>query len=105
MFTESKIVTSVYNSPFEGALSADLASKIKFDEISDGKIATINTPTHTNILKSAIENSDAIIHGSETMPEDIVSFITAQNKPVLEFQSDDLKEPYLNFYADILSVN
>jgi starch synthase len=105
LFTESKIVTSVYNNPFEGALSSDLASKIKFDEIADAKIATIKTPTHTNILKSAIENSDAIIHGSESMPDDIVSFITAQNKPVLEFQSDDLKEPYLNFYTDILSGN
>jgi starch synthase len=105
LFTESKIVTSVYNNPFEGALNLDLASKIKFDAIADDKIATIKKPTHTNILKSAIENSDAIIHGSESMPEDIVSFIAAQNKPVLEFQSDDLKEPYLNFYADILSVN
>ena len=105
LFSESKIVTSVYNNPFKGELSSELASKIKFDEIADDKIATIKTPNHTNILKSAIENSDAIIHGSEDMPEEIVSFITAQNKPVLEFQSDDLKEPYLNFYTDILSVN
>jgi starch synthase len=105
LFTESKIVTSVYNNPFEGALSSDLVSKIKFDQIAADKIATIKTPTHTNILKSAIENSDAIIYGSESMSEDIVSFITAQNKPVLEFQFDDSKESYLNFYADILSVN
>ena len=75
------------------------------DEIVEDKIATIQSPTHTNILKSAIENSDAIIYGSEEMPDDIASFITAQNKPVLEFQTDDLKEPYLNFYTELLSAN
>jgi starch synthase len=105
LFTESKIITSIYNNPFEGELSSELASKIKFDEISEAKIATINTPNHTNILKSAIENSDAIIHGSEAISEELVTFIAAQNKPVLDFQSDDLKEPYLNFYADLISAN
>ena len=105
LFTESKIITSVYNNPFEGELNSELAAKVKVDEIADDKIATIQSPTHTNILKSAIENSDAIIYGSKEMPDDIASFITAQNKPVLEFQTDDLKEPYLNFYTDLLSVN
>ena len=95
----------MYNNPFEGELNSELAAKVKFDEIAEDKIATIQSPTHTNILKSAIENSDAIIYGSEEMPDDIASFITAQNKPVLEFQTDDLKEPYLNFYTDLLSVN
>ncbi|CAI8177537.1 MAG: Glycogen synthase [Polaribacter sp. SA4-10] len=105
LFTESKIITSVYNSPFEGELNPKLSSKIKFDKISEDKITTIKKPNHTNILKSAIENSDAIIYGSEDMPDDVISFIADQNKPVLEFQSDDLKEPYLNFYSDILSIN
>ena len=95
----------MYNSAFKGELNPELASKIKFDEIVEDKIATIQSPTHTNILKSAIENSDAIIYGSEEMPDDIASFITAQNKPVLEFQTDDLKEPYLNFYTELLSAN
>ena len=86
-------------------MNPKLTSKIKFYKISEDKITTIKKPNHTNILKSAIENSDAIIYGSEDMPDDVISFIADQNKPVLEFQSDDLKEPYLNFYSDILSIN
>ena len=60
---------------------------------------------HTNILKSAIENSDAIIHGSEIISEELSSFIEEKGMPVLEYESENLKESYLNFYADLLSAN
>jgi starch synthase len=104
LFTESKIVTSLYNSGFEGTLSEDLAEKVKFDLHKSDKIATIQTPNHINILKSAIENSDAIIHGSETIDEELSAFIEKSEMPVLEYQSENLKESYLNFYADLLAT-
>lgn len=105
LFTESKIVTSLYNSGFEGNLNMDLAEKVKFDLNDSDKLATIQTPNHINILKSAIENSDAIIHGSETIDEELSAFIDAQDMPVLEYQSENLKESYLNFYTELISVN
>ncbi|QTD36553.1 glycogen/starch synthase [Polaribacter batillariae] len=105
LFTESKIVTSIYNDTFENTLNEELADKIKFDLKDASKTATIKTPNHTNILKSAIENSDAVIHGSETISEDLSSFINGTDIPVLEFQSENFKESYLNFYADLISAN
>jgi starch synthase len=105
LFTESKIITSLYNNDFEGTLNEDLASKLKFDQIADDKIATIKKPNHTNILKSAIENSDAIIHGSETISDELASFIKEKEIPVLEYQPENLKENYLNFYTDLISDN
>ncbi|MFT5761672.1 MAG: starch synthase [Polaribacter sp.] len=101
LFTESKIVTSIYNNDFEGTLNPSLADKIKFDKIDANKIATIKTPNHTNILKSAIENSDAVIKGSESISDELNSFIEKNNKPVLEYQTEEtLTEAYLNFYAN-----
>lgn len=105
LFTESKIITSIYEKGFEGDLNADLATKVKFDLKKNTKIKTIETPNHINILKSAVENSDAIILGSETINEDLISFITEQEKPVLEHESENIKESYLNFYADLLSAD
>jgi starch synthase len=104
LFTESKIVTSIYNNAFEDTLNPSLIDKIRFDKVEEKKLATITIPNHTNILKSAIENSDAIIYGSEHFSEELTSFVDEQKKPVLEFQSDDLKEPYLNFYAELISA-
>ena len=101
LFTESKIVTSIYNNDFEGTLNSSLVDKIKFDKIEDDKITTIKTPNHTNILKSAIENSDAVIMGSESISDELNSFIETNNKPVLEYQTEEnLTEAYLNFYAN-----
>jgi starch synthase len=105
LFTESKIITSLYDNSFEGNLNETLADKIKFDHISEEKITTIQTPNFTNILKSAIENSDAIIHGSETISEELSSFLEDKEIPVLEYQSENLKESYLNFYADLIAAN
>ena len=103
LFTESKIVTSLYKGGFEGELDSGLADKVRFDLSENEKISTIETPNHTNILKSAIENSDAIIHGSETIDEELTSLIEEKELPVLEYQSENLKESYLNFYTDLLS--
>jgi starch synthase len=105
LFTESKIITSLYNNPFEGTLNTDLANKVKFDLIKDEKVATIKIPNHINILKSAIENSDAIIHGSETISDELASFIDTKEIPVLEYQSENFKENYLNFYTDLIAAN
>jgi starch synthase len=105
LFTESKIITSLYDNDFEGNLNESLADKVNFDRISEEKIATIRIPNFTNILKSAIENSDAIIHGSETISEELSSFLEEKEIPVLEYQSENLKESYLNFYADLIAAN
>jgi starch synthase len=105
LFTESKIVTSIYNNDFEGILSSSLVDKIKFDKIDGDKITTLETPNHSNILKSAIENSDAIIKGSESISDELIQFIDKTGKPVLEYQSEEtLADAYLNFYAnDVLA--
>ena len=105
LFTESKIVTSLYNTGFEGDLNSDLSSKVKFDLDSNAKIETLQKPNYINILKSAIENSDAVIYGSENIDESLASYIEEKEKPLLEYQEENLKEAYLNFYADLLSVN
>lgn len=105
LFTESKIVTSIYNNSFEGTLNETLSEKVNFDLNNKEKVTTLKTPNHTNILKSAIENSDAIIYGSEEISEELSSFIEEKEMPVLAHQSENFKESYLNFYADLVSAN
>ena len=105
LFTESKIVTSIYEQGFEGSLNPDLAKKVKYDLGDSKKIATVKEPTYLNILKSAVENSDAVIHGSETISDEINSFIEKNGKPALEHQVENLRDAYLNFYTELLSVD
>ncbi|CAM1351870.1 glycogen/starch synthase [Tenacibaculum crassostreae] len=100
LFAESKIVTSLYNSNIEN-LNEEMANKVRFDKIDETKVTTIETPSHINILKSAIENSDAVIKGSEVLSGEIESFIEQTNTKVLDFQSEEtLTEAYLEFYKE-----
>lgn len=99
LFSDSKIVTSIYNNDFKGTLGDDLIEKIKFDSISEEKLKSLSKVNHTNLIKIAIENSDAVIKGSENLPEEIENHIKEKQVPVLEFQSsEDYSETYSNFY-------
>jgi len=103
LFAESKIVTSVYNKDFEGMLNEDMKEKIKFDKISEDKINTLDEPNYNSIIKSAIENSDAIVMGSEVIPKELTETINNLNLPLLSYQSGDSFELYLDFYRSIVS--
>jgi starch synthase len=61
LFSESKIVTSVYKKSFEGSLDKDLSKKISFDGISQEDLAVLENPDYNNLLKVAANHSDAII--------------------------------------------
>merc|ERR1712166_208781 len=50
LFTESKIVTSVYNQTFEGALDKNMINKVKFDNIDENKIKGLEKPTYNNLM-------------------------------------------------------
>ncbi len=99
LFSESKIVTSVYNNDFKGSLGEEMIEKIKFDSISEEKLQSLNKANHTNLIKIAIENSDAVIKGSEELPKDVLEHLKVSATPVLDYQPfDDFTEAYSNFY-------
>ncbi len=104
LFSESKIITSVYNKDLTGALNNDLAEKVMFDKIESEDIENLKEPDYQGLLKTAIHNSDAIILGSNDIDEELISFIEKSDKPSLEFNEDD-PEHYLNFYKSLVADN
>ena len=97
LFTDSKIVTSIYNNGFEGTLNNEFKHKVQFDNISESKIETITNPSYINLLKNAVENSDAIIKASEALPQELLDFLEKSEKPVLNYISE---EEFANAYTD-----
>jgi len=100
LFSDSKIVTSVYNQSFDDSLNKEMVNKIKFDNIDESSIETLKNPTYNNIMKVAIDYSDGLIIGSQEIPEELKSHLDTCKKPVLEFQDQDtFAEAYTNFYT------
>merc|ERR1711916_274208 len=97
LFTDSKIVTSIYNNGFDGTLNSEFKQKIQFDNISEKKIETITNPSYINLLKNSVENSDAVIKASEELPQELQDFVEKSEKPVLNYISE---EEFANAYTD-----
>ncbi|WP_426431672.1 glycogen/starch synthase [Winogradskyella sp. HB-48] len=101
LFTESKIVTSVYNQTFEGTLDTSMIDKVKFDGLGEDIVSSLEKPNYVNLMKIAIDNSDAIIKGSKELPKELDSYINKLEKPVLDFHSiEEFADPYTQFYKE-----
>ena len=99
LFADSKIVTSVYDRGFEGALDNEMVKKIAFDGIDENKIDSLSTPDYNNLLKVAVDHSDAIILASEEISDELQKHIEGLSKPVLPYVSlQETEEAYANFY-------
>jgi starch synthase len=100
LFENSKIVTSVYNQGFTGTLDTDVISKILYDGIEEDEISELKDPNYVNVMKIAIKNSDAIIIGSDEIPEELDSYLKKADMPVLKFHNkESFQEAYIDFYT------
>ena len=99
LFGDSKIVTSVYGKAFEGELDKNITKKIAFDGVSEVDIPQLTTPNYNNLLKVAVDYSDAVILASEEIHEELQNHISNLEKPVLPFVPlQEFEEAYANFY-------
>lgn len=104
IFQNSKIVTSLYGNEFDKTLNKDMMNKILFDEIDNSYISELSKPTYENLMKVAIDSSDAVIRGSENISSEINEYLKKYKKPILDFQPiDSFAEPYMDFYNNLLS--
>ena len=101
LFSETKIVTSVYSQSFEGTLNEEMINKVKFDGVSDDAIADLEVPNYENIIKATVKHSDAVIIASENLSPSLTKFIESSGKPFLPFAPKDaFAEAYTNFYIN-----
>ena len=99
LFSDTKIVTSVYGQSFEGTLDKEMINKVKFDGVPDDTINDLEIPDYENIMKSTIAHSDAVIIASENVSSSLTKFIESSGKPFLPFApKEKFAEAYTNFY-------
>ena len=104
IFQNSKIITSLYGNEFDTSLNKSMLDKVLFDEIDNKHINALVNPTYENLMKIAIDSSDAIIKGSENISSEINDYLKNYKKPILDYQPiDSFSEPYIEFYDKILS--
>lgn len=97
LFTESKVILSIYNDDFEEELDKDFAKKIKLNGITSDDLKHYKNPNYINLIKAAIDYSDALIFGHEEINPEIADYARSSGKPLLEYQP---MEKYIDVYSE-----
>ena len=103
LFSDTKIVTSVYSQSFDDTLDVEMINKVRFDGVPDDAIADLEVPNFENIMKATILNSDAVIIASDGLSPSLTKFIESSNKPFLPLKSkEEFAVAYTEFYKNML---
>lgn len=104
LFSDSKVVYSVYDSEFKKSLNPSFKKKLLLEGITKDDIKIINDANYINLNKLAITNSDAVIIGSEKINSELETFIEKRGIPVLEYNGEDgYIDRYSDFYDELIS--
>ena len=99
IFEDTKIVTSIYNDTFDGNLTENMFEKVAFDGFDQADLEKLKEPTFVNLMKNAIDYSDAVFIGSEDINPDLTEYIESSKKPFIPFLPEEKRSvDYLDFY-------
>ncbi len=103
LFTETKVIYSIYNDDFDEGLNKDFAKKIKMEGIKDADLEQYKGADYISMNKAAIDYSDAVIIGSDAINTEVEEYLKASGKPYLEYHPEETYiDAYNKFYDEIL---
>ena len=102
LFSDTKIIVSLYDDDFEETFSKEFINKVKLDGILAKDLKHFKKPGYVSLMMSAIDYSEGIIIGSENVNPELLEYANNSGKPVLPFQPEKFVEVYNNFYDNIL---
>ncbi|MDR1918455.1 MAG: glycogen/starch synthase [Tannerellaceae bacterium] len=105
---DTKVVYSIYSDDFKAPFRENFTDKLKMDGALEEDLACLKENAgFIAITKLAINFSDGVIQGSETIHPEIQDYLsTLKDKPILPYQSPDVyMDSFNNFYDIVLASN
>ncbi|MDT8309563.1 MAG: glycogen/starch synthase, partial [Bacteroidales bacterium] len=104
IFSESKIIFSLYNDYFPESLDSKMSEKFLMENVRKKDIEKLKKPDYLSLMKTAIDYSDAIILGSEKINETLFDYLKESGKPYLDYQpEEEYIKAYNAFYNEVMS--
>ena len=105
LFTDTKVIYSIYDDDFPDMLNKDFANKIKMEGITTKDLKHYKNANYVSMIKAAIDFSDGIIFGSAEINPELKKYVKESGKPHLEFQPmDKYIDAFSDFYDEILVI-
>lgn len=107
IFTDAKVVVSLYDEYINETFDPEMKGKISMPGIKPKDMELLNEPNGINLAKLALQYSDGLIKGVESINPEVEEFAKAQGLPILEYveqvqPSGEYIDRYNEFYDKIL---
>lgn len=104
IFAKSKIVYSVYNDAFSNSLNSKVGEKVMLENVTQQDVDIIKTPNYQNIMKLALQFSDGVIYGEDSIEKETDAYIKTIGIPVLPYHGmEEYIDPINQFYDQVLN--
>jgi len=106
IFSNSKLVLSLYNDTPGEPFSPDFSKKMLFGSITEKDVDLLDKSNGTNLAKLAVSYSDAVIMAGDSVDAEVKAFCKEKGIPTLPFDGEALKngsyvEAYNDFYDQL----
>ncbi len=110
VFTDGKVVLSLYNEYLEEKFSPEMKEKLALPGIKNKDLELLSEPNGINLAKLAIQYADGVIEGVEDLNPTLKEYIEELKVPLLkhvkiETEDTGYIQQYNNFYDKILNIN
>jgi len=103
IFSNTKVVYSVYNEGFKEPLNTKFAKKAMMDANTKEDLKAYEKPTFVSLNKAAMQWADGVIKGSAKVDEELEKCMKQLNVPFLTYQSEEnFVQKYSEFYDEVL---
>ncbi len=89
LFSDSKIIYSIYNDGFADKLDDKFTDKLMFEGLAENELSHYQTKDYNGLIKSAVDYSDAVIFSEDGVSDELLSYVEGTKKPSLPFMGDD----------------
>lgn len=105
IFSDAKIVYSLYDDTFTESLDAGIFQKMKMEGVDQDSLKVFSSHDYIGLMKAAIDLSDALIIGSQEINPEVLEYLQNSGKPFLNYQSTDKYiDAYDELYEQVLSA-
>ncbi len=102
LFSKAKVVYSVYNDSFNNTFAPDFKTKALTDGISKKDVAVLENSDYVSLNKLAVNFSDGFILVGDSVHPEVVEYINASKKPVIQHNAESYIQDYGDFYEKLM---
>jgi len=99
-FSDTKVVYSLYDDPFNKNWDDRFAEKLKFEGFDEGIIDAIKEGDYNSLSKTAIKYSDGVVMGSEALNGDLKEAFDNCDGHKMEFESEEVQPKVVSEFFD-----